>query len=358
MPRILVTRILVTRILVIGATGKIGREVIDQLSATQADVRALVRNAASVTAPGVEAVPGDLTIPETLDRALDGIDTVFLVWTAPPLTVAPVLDRIATRTRRIVFLSAPWKTPHPFFQKPQPNPGVNLLAEIERRIESSGLEWTFLRPAMFASNAFHWWGPQIRGGDIVRWPYLSAATAPVDARDIAAVAIRALCYDGHAGAEYVLTGPQSLTQREQISIIGSVIGFAARGRYVARRDTGRVASDVARTADGDAARRLVRRCRRGRVRHIHCCGRDGDPGAHVPAVGYGSRLAVSLLRTGRRKDTALPLTKMSPRRLHHFAPDPAWLAAMSCFGRPGRRKARVLTKYQIRYNLIVSWTPR
>jgi uncharacterized protein YbjT (DUF2867 family) len=218
----------VPRILVIGATGKIGREVIDQLSATQADVRALVRNAASVTAPGVEAVPGDLTIPETLDRALDGIDTVFLVWTAPPLTVAPVLDRIATRTRRIVFLSAPWKTPHPFFQKPQPNPGVNLLAEIERRIESSGLEWTFLRPAMFASNAFHWWGPQIRGGDIVRWPYLSAATAPVDARDIAAVAIRALCYDGHAGAEYVLTGPQSLTQREQISIIGSVIGRSLR----------------------------------------------------------------------------------------------------------------------------------
>ena len=57
----------------------------------------------------------------------------------------------------------------------------------------------------------------------MRWPYLNAATAPIDERDIAAVAVRALCDDGHAGAEYVLTGPQSLTQREQIAIIGEVL---------------------------------------------------------------------------------------------------------------------------------------
>jgi len=54
------------------------------------------------------------------------------------------------------------------------------------------------------------------------------ATAPIDERDIAAVAVRALCEDGHAGAEYVLTGPQSLSQFEQVSTIGRVIGRSLR----------------------------------------------------------------------------------------------------------------------------------
>ena len=62
------------------------------------------------------------------------------------------------------------------------------------------------------SNCPNWWAPQIRTGDVVRWPYLAAPTAPIDERDIAAVAVRALSEDGHAGAEYVLTGPQSLSQ--------------------------------------------------------------------------------------------------------------------------------------------------
>jgi len=62
----------------------------------------------------------------------------------------------------------------------------------------------------------------------VRWPHLAAPTAPIDERDIAAVAVRALCGDGHASAEYVLTGPQSLTQFEQVFTIGRVIGRSLR----------------------------------------------------------------------------------------------------------------------------------
>jgi uncharacterized protein YbjT (DUF2867 family) len=58
----------------------------------------------------------------------------------------------------------------------------------------------------------------------VRWPYLSAPTAPIDERDIGAVAVRVLSEEGHGGREYVLTGPQALTQYEQVSTIGRVIG--------------------------------------------------------------------------------------------------------------------------------------
>src|SRR5207248_6162678 len=126
----------------------------------------------------VETARGDLTIPETLDRCLNGVDTVFLVWTAPLAAVGPALERITKRARRIVFLSAPLKTPHPLFQ--QPNPVRAIAEQIEREIEASALRWTFLRPGMFAGNALRWWVPQIRAGDLVRWPYLAAPTAPID----------------------------------------------------------------------------------------------------------------------------------------------------------------------------------
>jgi uncharacterized protein YbjT (DUF2867 family) len=214
---------LMQRILITGATGNIGGQVLSQLTATGVQVRVLVRNPeAARFPPEVDVVRGDLTLPETLDACVDGIDSMFLVWTAPQATVAAVLERIAKSVRRIVFLSAPLKTAHPFFQ--QPNPVRAMAEQIEQLIEISGLDWTFLRPGVFAGNARHWWAPQIRAGEVVRWPYLSAPTAPIDERDIAAVAVRALCEDGNAGAEYVLTGPQSLTQLEQVSTIGRVIG--------------------------------------------------------------------------------------------------------------------------------------
>lgn len=215
-------------ILVIGATGRVGRQVLSQLPATGVRVRALARDPHTAGLPAhVDVVRGDLTVAETLDECLDGIDAVFLVWTAPPAAVAGALERIAKHARRIVFLSAPLKTAHPFFQ--QPNPLRALGEQIERLIDTSGLQWTFLRPGMIAANALWWWAPKIRAGsDVVRWPHVAVPTAPVHERDIAAVAVRALCEDGHAGAEYVLTGPQSLSQLEQISTIGGVIGRSLR----------------------------------------------------------------------------------------------------------------------------------
>ena len=217
----------VKRTLIIGATGAVGSQVVAQLAATGAQVRAMVRNPDAARMPSqVDVVRGDLTQPDTLDACLDGIDAVFLVWIAPTEAVAPAIERIAKHAKRIVFLSAPLKTPHPLFL--QPNAGRTRAERIERLIEASGLEWTFLRPGMFAVNAQRWWAPQIRAGDVVRWPYLDVPTAPIDERDIAAVAVHALCEGGHAGAEYVLTGPESLSHFDQISIIGRVIGRSLR----------------------------------------------------------------------------------------------------------------------------------
>jgi uncharacterized protein YbjT (DUF2867 family) len=201
--------------------------VVAELLRAGVPVRALTRAPAEAELPAaVKVVTGDLTEPHSLDPALHGVRAVFLVWTAPPDTVPAVIECIAAHTDRVVFLSAPFRTPHPFFQ--QPNPMARLFDQIETRITDAGLEHTFIRPGMFASNVQFWWGEAIREGDIVRWPYGEAETAPTDERDVAAVAARTLSEDGHAGGDYVLTGPEALTQAEQVRVIGEVLGREIR----------------------------------------------------------------------------------------------------------------------------------
>jgi uncharacterized protein YbjT (DUF2867 family) len=214
-------------ILVLGATGNVGGRVVERLRDAGARVRALVRRPDVRSLPGgVEVTAGDLTAPESLDPALDGVRAVFLLWTAPPPTAAAVVARLAARARRIVLLSSPHQTPRPFFQ--QPNPLARFHAELDALVVGAGVEWTILRPGMFASNAIGWWAEAVRQGEVVRWPYGSAETAPVDERDVAAVAVRALLDDGHAGRSYVLTGPSSLTQVEQVDAIGEALGRRLR----------------------------------------------------------------------------------------------------------------------------------
>lgn len=211
-------------VLVTGATGRVGRAVIDELLDAGVPVRALIRRPeAAATLPAkADIFVGDLTVPESLDPALKDVGAVLLVWTAPPQTAGAVVERLAAHVRRVVLLSSPHQTPHPFFQ--QPNPMAVLHADIERLIAATGLEPTILRPGMFASNALAWWAPAIRAGQAVRWPYGAAESAPVDDRDIAAVAARTLHQDGYVGGDYVLTGPESLTQAAQLDVIGDALG--------------------------------------------------------------------------------------------------------------------------------------
>lgn len=210
-------------ILVIGGTGRIGRLVVGELLDGGVPVRVLTRKPeAARLPPPVEVVRGDLTVPESLDIALRGLGAVFLVWTVPPATVSAVIERLAGHVRRVVLLSSPHQTAHPFFQ--QPNPMAALHAGLERQIAAAGLESTILRPGMFASNALGWWAPSIRRRSAVRWPYASVETAPIDDRDIAAVAARTLCDDRYVGGDYVLTGSEALTQAAQVAAIAAAIG--------------------------------------------------------------------------------------------------------------------------------------
>src|SRR5204862_4502461 len=111
----------------------------------------------------------------------------------------------------------------------------SMWGRVERAIEGSAAEWTFLRPTGFATNTLMWAKP-IRESGVVRWPYGQAARSLIHERDIAAVAVRALAEDGHAGERYVLTGPEALTQIEQVRAIGDAIGRAVRWEEISREE--------------------------------------------------------------------------------------------------------------------------
>lgn len=213
-------------ILVTGATGNVGRQVVSQLLRTGVAVRALTRNPDSAGLPdGVDVVRGDLSEPDTLDARLNGVEAVFLMWPFLPADLATAaLDAVTKHARRIVFLSS-------FAVRDdlerQIDPNSQFHADIERLIQHSGREWTFLRCGGFAANTMMW-APQIRAEGVVRWVYGGAARSLIHERDIAAVAVRALTGDGHGAAKYVLAGPQSLTQVEQVHTIGEAIGRPLR----------------------------------------------------------------------------------------------------------------------------------
>ena len=83
-------------ILIVGANGRTGSAVVGELLDARVPVRTLTRRAeAGAASAGIEVVSGDLAEPATLTPALHGVDTVFLVWTAPSATTPAVIDRLA-----------------------------------------------------------------------------------------------------------------------------------------------------------------------------------------------------------------------------------------------------------------------
>ena len=83
-------------ILITGSTGNVGRHVVDQLMATGARFRAMTRDPDAAGLPAdVDVVRGDLTVLDSLDSCLQEIDTVFLVWVAPPDAIEGALEKIA-----------------------------------------------------------------------------------------------------------------------------------------------------------------------------------------------------------------------------------------------------------------------
>ncbi|MBD2892420.1 NAD(P)H azoreductase [Actinomadura sp. RB99] len=213
------------KVLITAATGNVGPHAARHLLEAGVSVRALVvkddPNIGRLPA-GVELVEGDLGDPGSIDAALDGIKGVFWMWpffTLGTETALDVLQKIEKQASRLVLVSSVGVH---IGLEPRDN---NCHAYLEGLIEdhTSDLEWTFLRTTGFMANALGF-APQVRNGGVVHFPYGAAARTSVHEGDLAAVGVRALTSDGHAGKRYLVTGPELLTQEEQLHIIGEEIG--------------------------------------------------------------------------------------------------------------------------------------
>lgn len=202
-------------VLVTGATGRVGRNVVDLLLGSGVNVRAMTRNPEAAELPaGADVRFGDFHDPGTFADTLAGVDKLFLF--SDPAGAAEFVQAARTAgVRQVVLLSSM----SVLVPEPEANPISNMHLEVERVVEGSGLDWTFVRPTAFAANTLAW-SEGIRRGE-VRLPYAEATVAPVHERDIARVAVQALLMEGHNGAAYAITGPESLTQRQQVELISA-----------------------------------------------------------------------------------------------------------------------------------------
>lgn len=215
-------------LLITGATGTIGRPLVDLLAADGVKVRAITRNPEAAELPaGVDLVPGDTTRPETLGSAFDGVTTLFL----HPRAVREAAREVVALARRqgvqrVVAFSA-MNVEEPLNHQPSRFIG-DRNKEVEEAAVDSGIAWVSLRMGYFAGNTLRAWGAQIRAGDVIRGPYAAFAESPVHERDLAAVAARVLTSDAFTGRRLELTGPESLTHAEMVAVIGEVIGRPLR----------------------------------------------------------------------------------------------------------------------------------
>lgn len=208
-------------ILVTGATGSIGGEVTRLLRANGYKTRALVRDPLRTARlpAGIELTIGDLTRPRTLQRALDGVERVFLIEAGHGTEHTANLTEAAVRAgvSHIVDLSS-----MAVIFSPMPVMG-QWHAEREDILIKSGIDVTFLRPSTLMTNALSWLSSIHATGTVVD-PSGPGRLSSVDPADVAAVAVAALTEDGHAGRAYVLTGRELLTAKEQVKIISGVLG--------------------------------------------------------------------------------------------------------------------------------------
>ena len=285
---------MMTKVLVTGATGNIGSQVVRELRARGAYVRAFVRDpgkAAAMLGDGVEFASGDFSDAASVRRALEGVDDVFLACANDPRQVefeTGVIDAAAASgVRRIVKLSALGA-----------EIGASVVfwdwhGRIEERLRASGVPFVMLRPAFNMTNLLGL-AEGVRHEGVLFAPADGARVAMIDPGDVAEAAAVVLSTDGHEGQTYVLTSPEAIAFERVAEELSAATGRNIR--FVAVPD--------------DAARQAI-------------------VGTGIPEFVAGQIVAVfGVLRQGaqeRTTDAARALTGREPRTFAQFARDHASL---------------------------------
>jgi uncharacterized protein YbjT (DUF2867 family) len=201
-------------LVVAGATGTVGAAVLAGLRAGGVEVRGLSRR------PPADAGWARFSFadPAGWPGAFAGTSGLFLVRPPEPARIGGVLAALAharaAGVRRVVFLSVLGAERVP----PLPH------RRIERWLDASGMAATHLRAGNFLQNLITVHGAEIRERDELVVPAGGARLSYVDVRDVAAMAVRCLLEDGHAGRAYTPTGPQALDHARVAAVLGEVLG--------------------------------------------------------------------------------------------------------------------------------------
>jgi len=213
------------KILVTGGTGKIGGEVLKELAKRHVQVRALVRKEGAALPRGVEVVVGDLLDPVSVEKALRGVDKLYLLNAVAPdeLTQGLIAYGLARKNqlKQIVY--------HSVFKadefKDVPHFASKLA--IESALKAFDIPFTIIRPNYFFQNDESLKGA-LMGAGIYPMPLGPLGVSAVDARDIAEAAAIALTSEGHLGKTYNLNGPDVLSGPMAASIWSELLGKGIR----------------------------------------------------------------------------------------------------------------------------------
>lgn len=209
-------------IVVTGATGNVGRPLIEALAEAGEQVVAVSRRPGPSPADGVRHAQADLGSAESMRPVLEGADAFFILLAGELLGFGEAAtDLLAAAkdagVKRVVLLSSQINATRP------DSASHGRLREFEEAVRGSGLDFTILRAGGFASNAFAW-AESVRADRTVFAPFGDVALPVVDPADIAAVAAVVLRENGHAGRTYELTGPEAVSPRAQAEVIAEAIG--------------------------------------------------------------------------------------------------------------------------------------
>ncbi|MET0238051.1 MAG: NAD(P)H-binding protein [Kibdelosporangium sp.] len=206
-------------IVVTGATGNVGRPLVEALVAAGEQVTAVSRRISEAPA-GVRVRQADLADTANLKPVLAGAETLFLLVSGDFVgaggDLGGVVDAaLAVGLSRVVLLSSQ---------------GVGTgrhPSVFEDAVRQSGLDWTVLRPGGFASNTLQW-AESVRTRRVAPAPFGDVALPVIDPADIAEVAATTLLESGHTGNTYVLTGPALISPRQRVAAIGAALGESVR----------------------------------------------------------------------------------------------------------------------------------
>jgi uncharacterized protein YbjT (DUF2867 family) len=215
-------------LLVTGGTGKVGTAVLAELANGPHRVRALVRDPAklSVRAPNIEVVTGNFGDPTSLDAAFKDIDAAFLASAFDPRMTELQLQFVEAAKRanlkRVVQLSSVGANAGQCCVRT-----LRWLGQVESALQIAGITTTTLRASFFFQNLLKYSDAIAKEG-VIAGPFRNVQWPWIDARDVGAVAAKALGDPAHAGQTYLLSASQSLTYHEVAERLSAVLQMPIR----------------------------------------------------------------------------------------------------------------------------------